>query len=184
MFKSFSETSRLYAQNYSVIEAVKAEFQKDVDTFLDSVYEEIQTATAGKSRQEIAKARNRSWWIEGRDKDSYPYLWVWGSAPGIVYPGEVELQACAPNASPGQLRALKDVASRQEFSRICEGGTGKPGPYSLFTATIKYGDEDPVQHVSRVAASLILALNDAYERASHAAPASGGKQKVLRRRHP
>ena len=39
MFKAFSETSRLYAQNYSVIEAVKAEFQRDVAAFLDKIYE-------------------------------------------------------------------------------------------------------------------------------------------------
>jgi hypothetical protein len=176
MFNSFSETSRLYAQNYSVIEAVKGEFQKDVDAFLDAVYEKIQSATSGKSRQDIAKARNRSWWIGGPNKDNYPFLWLSGSEPGIVHPGEVVLQACASNASADQLRALKNVASRQEFSPICEAAKGEPGPYSLFTATIKYGDEDPVRHVSRVAASLLVALNDAYERASHPASASRRKQ--------
>jgi hypothetical protein len=47
----------------------------------------------------------------------------------------------------------------------------------LFSATIKYADKEPVQQVSSVVTKLLLALNEAYERASQAAPASKSKRK-------
>ena len=179
----FSETSRLYAQNYKLLEAVKGEFEKDVDALLASVYGKIESATAGRSRQSIVKARNRYWWIGGEDMEDCPYLWLSGSEPEIVVPGEIALQVCAPDGSTGQLRALRNLASKEEFSSISEPAKGDPGPFSLFTATIKYGDDvDPVQRVSSIAAKLLLAMNDAYQHSSRAASGSSGKQKAARAR--
>ena len=98
MFDSFSETARLYAQNYSIVEAVKAEFQRDVDAFLDAIYQQIQSATSGRSRQKTTTTC-RYWWIGGPDKDRYPQLWLINRyAPEIVDPGELELTAIAPTA--------------------------------------------------------------------------------------
>src|SRR5208282_3569723 len=97
------------------------------------------------------------------------------SAPEIVDPGEITLYVEAPKASPAQLRALKTIASKEEFRSFCEVMKGEPGPYKLFNATIKYADKEPVQQVSSVAAKLLLALNEAYEHASDAGPASKSK---------
>jgi len=78
------------------------------------------------------------------------------------------------------LRALKGVASREEFRSICEVTKGEPGPYKLFGATIKYAGKEPVQQVAPIVTKLLLALNEAYERASDAGPASKSKQKQAR----
>jgi len=173
----FSETTRLYAKNYSIIEAAKGEFQKDVDAFLDKVYEKMGSATSCRLSQQIAKqSGNRCWWIGERDEENCPYLWLSGSAPEIVDPGEITLHVYAEKASPPQLRALKGVASRQEFLSICEVEKGEPGPFKLFSATIRYADQEPVQQVSSIAAKLLLALNEAYGRSSRAAVASSRKR--------
>lgn len=172
MGELFSESSRLYAKNYSVIEAVRAEFQREVDVFLDRVYEKIQSATAGRAVQEKSPT-NRYWLIGGPQKDSCSQLMVsvsGASASRIVEPGEVEFLATAPTASPDELRALASVASSPSFSTFCKAGKG--GRWSLFTGIIKFAGEDPVELVSSIAASLLLALNDAYGRASRATPVS------------
>lgn len=175
MFQPFSEASRLFAQNYSVIEAVKGEFQREVDSFLSSVHQEIQSTTGDNSREKITPGY-RYWWIGGQDRDKHPQLWVSSSAPEIVHPGKIEFTAVAPSASADQLRALGAVARNPEFSPLCRAGKG--GPWSLFTASVSYEDEHPVQRVSRIAAKLLLALNDAYERASGPAAEPAGEQKA------
>ena len=178
MFKSFSETSRLYAQNYSLIEAVEAEFLRDVGSFLDSVYEKIQLATGGKAQQELGrKGGGRAWWIGKPDEEDCAYLWVSGSDPNIVHPGQIELQVCAPKASPEQLVALRGVAAKPEFPKVFTVSKGKPGPFSIFEATIKYDEADPVEQVSSFVADLLPALNDAYERARRSARPSAARQK-------
>jgi hypothetical protein len=178
MFKSFSETSRLYAQNYSLIEAVEAEFLRDVGAFLDSVYEKIQSATGGKAQQESGHRGNRCWWIGKPDEEDCAYLWVAGSDPNIVHPGQIELQVCAEKASQEQLVALRGVAAKPEFSTVCTVSKGKPGPFAIFTATIKYAEADPVEQVSSFVAELLPALNDAYERARASARPSAARQKA------
>jgi hypothetical protein len=162
MFESFNETSRLYAQNFSVIEAVKNEFQRDVNAFLDSVYEEMQAATSGRVREKRTQGAYRYWWIGEGERDLYPQLWVDGSAVTIVDPGEVRLTAIAPKATPDQLRAFASVATKPEFSSVCGAG----GTWSIFTTNIRYEDENPVHRVSRIAAGLVLALNEIYEKTS------------------
>jgi hypothetical protein len=174
----FSETTRLYAKNYSIIEAAKGEFQRDVAAFLNKVYEKMRSETTCKLSQLIGKqAGNRCWWIGAAQEENCPYLWLSGSAPEIVDPGEITLHVYAEKASPDQLRALKGVASNEEFRSICEVRKGEPGPFKLFSATIRYADKEPVQQVSSIVTKLLLALNEAYERASQAAPASKSKRK-------
>lgn len=174
----FSETTRLYAKNYSIIEAAKGEFQKDVTAFLNKVYEKIGSETTCKLSQQIGKqAGNRCWWIGEPQEENCPYLWVSSSAPEIVDPGEITLHVYAEKASPNQLRALKGVASRGEFRSICEVTKGEPGPFKLFTVTVKYADKEPVHQVSSIVTKLLLALKEAYEHASQAAPASKSKRK-------
>ncbi|SRR6266478_4062939 len=165
MFESFSELSRLYAQNYPVIEAVKADFQREVSGFLDDVQKAIVAATSGTSQQKITPDY-RYWWIGGSDKDRHPQLFVQSWLPEIIHPGQVTLNGIAPNASAEQLRALAAVAKRAEFAAIHRPLRG--GPWSLFKAVIAYESENPVEQVSRITASLLLALNDVYESTSRA----------------
>lgn len=160
MFDSFSELSRLYAQNYSVVEVVKTQFQREVDAFLDEVQEAILTATSGTSHEKITSGY-RYWWIGGSDKDLHPQLFIGTWLPEIVHPGEVILNAVAPNASADQLHALAAVAKRPEFTAIHRPWGG--GPWSLFKAVVAYEKENPVERVSRITTSLLLALNDVYE---------------------
>jgi hypothetical protein len=178
----FSETTRLYAKNYSIVEAAKSEFQKDVAAFLDKVYETMKSETTCRLSQEVGRERaNRSWWIGEPEEENCPYLWLDASAAEIVDPGEITLQVCATEGTPpAQLRALKGVASREEFRSICEVAKGEPGPYKLFSATVKYTDKEPVQQVAPIATKLLLALNEAYERSSNVGPASKSKQKQAR----
>jgi hypothetical protein len=170
MFESFSELSRLYAQNYPVIEAVKTEFQREVDAFLNDVQKAILAATSGASHQKITSGF-RYWWIGGPDKDRHPQVFVFTSAPQIMHPGEVTLNVIAPNASADQLHALVAVARKPEFAAIHRPWNG--GPWSLFKAVVTYENENPVEPVSRITASLLLALNDLYLCTSTGAAASG-----------
>jgi hypothetical protein len=172
----FSETTRLYAKNYSIIEAVKGEFERDVAAFLDKVYKTMRSETTSRLSEE-ARGLTRSWWIGEPEEENCPYLWLSGSAPEIVDPGEITLRVFAEEASPAQLRALQDVANREEFRSFCEVAKGEAGPWNLFSATIKYTDKEPVQQVSSIAAKLLLALNEAYQRASDVGPASNSKRK-------
>jgi hypothetical protein len=162
MFESFNETSRLYAKNFSVIEAVKSEFQREVDAFLDGVFQEMRTITSGRLREKRTAGSYRYWWIGEGEKDPwpYPYLWLDSSAVEIVEPGEVRLTAAAPKASPDQRHALASVAKRPEFTPFCTAGR----PDSLFMVNIRYNDEHPVHHVARVAATFVLALSDVFEK--------------------
>lgn len=112
MSESFNEISRLYARNYSVLEAVKREFLREVDAFLQDVYQEVRSATSDRAQQRITQVGWRYWWIGDKDKDRYPQLSVSGLAPEIVHPGEVKLFATAPRASVDQRRALAAIASR------------------------------------------------------------------------
>lgn len=170
MFESFSELSHLYAQNYPVIEAAKAEFQREVNSFLDDVQTAIFAATSGTSRQKITSGDYRYWWIGGSDRDLHPQLFVCSSLPEIIHPGEVTLNAIAPYASADQLHSLAGVAKMPEFAAIHRPWSG--GPWSLFKAVVAYDDENPVERVSRITANLLVALNDRYERDSRAAAAS------------
>lgn len=168
MFDSFSEASRLYAQNYPVIEVIKSEFERDVNAFLDAVREEISLAVSGRLSEKVTKGY-RYWWVgEEKDKDLYPQFWLESGSTETVYPGAVKLTAIAPAASQDQLRAFAQVATRPEFTAICRPGLG--GPWSLFTAVIKYEDEHPVQRVSSITARLLSALNDLYETTARTTP--------------
>jgi|HubBroStandDraft_1064217.scaffolds.fasta_scaffold145485_2 hypothetical protein len=60
------DLSRLQADNCSVIEVVKRQFQSEVDAFLDEVREAIFTATSGASHEKAASG--------------YRYSWIGGSA--------------------------------------------------------------------------------------------------------
>jgi hypothetical protein len=130
MFESFSELSRLYAQNYSVIAFVKTQFQRDVDAFLDEVQKGILVATSGTSRERVTSSSLRYWWIGGSDKDRHPQLFIRTGLPEIVHPGEVILNAIAPSASADQLHALAAVQRGRNLLRFIGHGTAVLGPCS------------------------------------------------------
>ena len=120
----FSETTRLYAKNYSIVEAAKGEFQKDVAAFLNNVYEMMKSETC-KLRQEV-KAGYCSWWIGEPEEENCPYLWLSCSAPEIVDPGEITLHVAAKKLHPTNYAPLK--ALRVETSSVQSARSRRVNP--------------------------------------------------------
>lgn len=167
MFESFSEAAKLYAKNYSVIKAVRTEFEQDIDAFLDCVRDEIRLAIPEGFCEKVTPTY-RYWWIgEEKHRDRFPQFWLEKTRPEIVIPGQLKLTAIAPEASSEQVQRLIAIAEKPEFNAVCKKAFG--GKWSLFTAIIKYGDEEPVQCVSQITASLLTDLNRAYESRNGAA---------------
>jgi hypothetical protein len=166
----FSETSRLYAENYPTIEFVENTLRQEVDTFLDTVRDKIRSAVGDKAReQKAANTGYRYWWIGGPHYESHACLWLVSERHEVVPPGKVTFQACAPRGSGRQWADLRELANRPEFKEVCEADKGKLGSYSLFIATVKYGTRNPAQRVAEITVKLLRAMSDTYERASRGA---------------
>jgi hypothetical protein len=167
MFDTFGEAARLYARNYKVVQAVKAEFDRDVNGFLDAVREEVNSSTSGRLKEKITPVY-RYWWLgEDDTKDKYPQFWLESGKPDLVDPGELKLNAIAPQASSEQIAACREVGQRPEFKQMYKKGG------QLFSLIVRYGHEEPIQLVAGVVASVLTALEEQYRKAAKLAASAG-----------
>jgi hypothetical protein len=160
-FMGFTEAAQLYARYSAVVDAMEKAFHESVNQFLDfsrdQIRQQVQPAKLQESRSDAA----RNWWLADNDEDmdAYPRGYVDPRSPRIVDPGELSLFVFAPRASEEQRRRFANIANQSRFRSFCKRGSG--GPYFLFTAVIKYPEqENPADRVASIIADILVALNE------------------------
>ncbi len=146
-FRVFSDEARLYAENNRLIDLMHEKMISETGAFLEAVRSALQERLDAEVRTKITKA---AWWycwvvIPGLPPDASFQVWCKINEPEIVL-GRLELGAGAPLAPPKMLERLAPIALRPGLRDFCTPGNG--GAWSLFTATIAYGREQPVTDAS------------------------------------
>jgi len=155
----FSEAARLYAEYSHVVDRMYKAFRQSVEDFLDGLQEEIRRLMAPAKLQERKGDRSRYWWLadNDQDKDAYPQVWLDTRPATIVDPGELQLTAVAPRATPEQLPSLTSVRILPQIANYSKPASG--GPWSLFTLTVPCREGEPLENVAKPIVEVLLALH-------------------------
>ena len=155
----FSEAARLYAEYSHVVDLMYEAFRQSVEDFLDGLGDEIRRLVAPAKLQGRQGDGSRYWWLadDDQDKDAYPQVWLDTRPATIVVPGELQLTAIAPRATPEQLRSLKSVRIQPQIVNYSKPASG--GPWSLFSLTVPCREEEPLENVARPIVEVLLALH-------------------------
>jgi len=120
---TFSEATRLYAENYDLVELMKKEFESELDAFFDDVRKE---AGGDEVIAESTAGGNRTWRLTSVDREGTPYIWFKARQPSIVtsrsfevcsYLGHGGAAEAATMRSALEGKALPPSCSRIEASR-------------------------------------------------------------------
>lgn len=149
----FGDKAHLYAENASVVRAMKDAFEADVRHFLDGVYDELLARNP--RTQEKQTTGYRYWWLaeSGLDKDACPQLWMSTDDEQLVARRLLTLKLGAY----GELRKLESsfshIANREEFQAYCSSETNSP-----LTLTIDVTDTQPITAIANSISRVLEAL--------------------------
>ena len=160
-FRTFSDAARLYAENTHLVDLMYEKMISDIRGFLEALRKAVQERLNGEVKTKTTKAESWYCWLEipGVPADASFQVWCKLSDADIVL-GRLALVAGAPQAPPHVLKRLATVALTPEVRDFCTPGSG--GAWSLFTATIEYGLDEPVTHAADKLEKLFVAARKAH----------------------
>ncbi len=132
----------------------------EIAQFLSDVASAVQDRVGTEVETKTTKAGYWYCWLPrtGATADDCFQVWCSSEDPEIVL-GRLELGTGAPSAEEVVLKRLASVTSLPHLQDFCTPGAG--GSWSLFTVTIQFGQDNPVEAVAERLAKLFLAAEKA-----------------------
>lgn len=159
-FEGFSDATRLYAENFAVVEAMRLAFETSVDEFLNAVTERVQEMVDSPQSLQTKQTKGYYYWWLGEDrvgKEVCPQLLTNARVAEIVTPGRMRLTAIAHGANVQDCTRFASAATDERIASSCRPGKG--GTWSLFEADIEYSQHDPVEFAAQKIAEILLVLD-------------------------
>jgi hypothetical protein len=155
-FPGFSEAAQLYAENLSIVTAMKEVFDQEIEQYLNHLADAVREQLETSDFQDQTKATYRYWWIgtDGEASDKYTRIWFPARPSDVLTENQLRLHVQVPSQSPERVAKAKQLPAREEFKFVMSSRTA----YANVDAVIQCDEADFIETPARQIAALLTEL--------------------------
>ena len=161
-FSGFGEAAKLYAENVTVVEAMRDAMEADLNAFADALVEAVREAVRPLEFGHQVVTHTGAWqqmwaFVPEENEDDLPWITFKRQSARFISPGEFRGYLMIPDKDDGPMKKqLIELVERPDLSRF--GWQKTKDGWAVRTLIIPFGSSDPIQAVTPAYAATLRAM--------------------------